>query len=384
MSPLKKIFKMILALCVGAIGGFLGLGVCIVMFTDTTFTEFFSTFKSVPLLEMAGAALAGIVAFVVSQLFLIFIHELGHLVAGLLSGYKFVSFRVLNYTFIRIDGKTKVKKYSVAGTAGQCLLTPPERDNDRISATWYNAGGIIANLVCLFAALPLLWLPLSPLAAEITVIFILTDIILLVMNGIPMKIGGLGNDAYNIRLLRKSPLSKSGFLNQLRANALIQNGVRPKDMPDSLFPVPDFLDYSNTLEVTIPIMHASRLVDCMDYQNAIAEFENLYSRKEEIVKIYVNEIASELVYLYLATGQPGKARDIFDDNLRKITDTASRFMSSKKRLLCAVALCLDNDRTQAEHIYADLLTAKDSYLLQGEVKSDLALMEMLLNNNRNS
>ena len=87
MSSLKKIFKMILALCVGAIGGFLGVAVCIVMFTDTTFTEFFSTFKSVPLLKMAGAALAGIVAFVVSQLFLIFIHELGHLVAGLLSGY---------------------------------------------------------------------------------------------------------------------------------------------------------------------------------------------------------------------------------------------------------------------------------------------------------
>lgn len=382
MSFLKKIFKMILALCIGVLGGFLGAAVCIVLFTDTTFTQFFSTFTSVPLLEMAGAALAGIVAFVVSLLFLIPVHELGHLVAGLLSGYKFVSFRVLNYTFIRINGKTEVKKYSVAGTAGQCLLVPPERDIDKISASWYNAGGIMANLLCLFVALPLLWLPLSPLAAEITMIFILADVILLIMNGIPMKIGGLGNDAYNIRLLSKSPLSKSGFLNQLRANALIQNGVRPKDMPDSLFPVPDNVDYSNTLEVCIPVMHASRLVDDSHFDAAITEFENLYSHKDEIVKIYVNEIACELVYLYLVTGHPEKARIIYDDSLKKYVEPYAHFMSSKKRLLCAVALCLDNDRARAEQIYGDLLATKDSYLLQGEVKSDLALMEALLNNNR--
>lgn len=381
MSFLKKIFKMILALCIGVLGGFLVAAACIVLFTDTTFTEFFSTFKSVPLLEMAGAALAGIVAFVVSLLFLIPVHELGHLVAGLLSGYKFVSFRVLNYTFIRINGKTEVKKYSVAGTAGQCLLTPPERDIDKISASWYNAGGIMANLLCLFVALPLLWLPLSPLAAEITMIFILADAILLLMNGIPMKIGGVGNDGYNILLLRKSRLSKLGLMNQLRTNALVQNGVRPKDMPDELFVLPAEIDYANTLEAALPLMHASRLLDRMDYTAALAEFESIYSHKNDMIQLYANEIACELVYLYLVTGQAEKARAIYDDSLKKYVETYARFMSSKKRLLCAVALCLDNDRARAEQIYGDLLSAKDSYLLQGEVKSDLALMEALLNNN---
>lgn len=382
MSFLKNIFKMILALCFGALIGFLGVALCLVLFTDTTFAEFFAKLDSLPFLEILGAALMGIAAFVISMLVLIPIHELGHLVAGLLTGYKFVSFRVLNYTFIRIDGKTKIKKYSVAGTAGQCLLVPPERPVDKISASWYNAGGIIANLFCLLVALPFLWLPLSPSGAEITMIVILADAILLLMNGIPMKIGGVGNDAYNIFLLRKSPLSKLGLVNQLRTNALLQNGVRPKDMPDDLFEIPAEIDYANTLEAGLPLMHASRLLDSMDYNAALAEFESIYSHKNDMIQLYVNEIACELVYLYLVTGQPEKARAVYDDSLKKYTETYARFMSSKKRLLCAVALCLDNNRARAEQIYGDLLAAKDSYLLKGEVKSDLALMEALLNDNR--
>lgn len=54
-------------------------------------------------------------------------------------------------------------------------------------------------------------------------------------------------------------------------------------------------------------------------------------------------------------------------------------MSAKQRLLCAIALHLENDRDKAEAIYRSLESNSDQYLLQGEVKGDLDLMKNLLN-----
>ena len=77
----------------------------------------------------------------------IIIHEGGHLICGLLTGYKFVSFRIGSFTLIKINGKIKVKKLSLAGTGGQCLLSPPEMKDGKIPYVLYNLGGSILNLI---------------------------------------------------------------------------------------------------------------------------------------------------------------------------------------------------------------------------------------------
>ena len=56
----------------------------------------------------------------------VIIHEGGHLVCGLISGWKYLSFRVGNLTLVKQDGKLKCKKTTVAGTGGQCLMIPPQ------------------------------------------------------------------------------------------------------------------------------------------------------------------------------------------------------------------------------------------------------------------
>ena len=52
----------------------------------------------------------------------IVIHEAGHLVFGRLTGYEFVSFRIGSFMWIKEEGKLKLKRYSLAGTGGQCLM----------------------------------------------------------------------------------------------------------------------------------------------------------------------------------------------------------------------------------------------------------------------
>lgn len=376
MDLVKQVFKFIAALAIGICVGLLIAVIIILLFTDTTFSEFVTKLRNIDYSEAIAAALTGIVSFFVSLAILVTIHEAGHLLCGLLSGYKFVSFRIFNFTFIKLDGKIRVKRFAIAGTGGQCLLSPPDLPLKEIPVFWYNSGGVLANIAILFIAVPLLLLAdLNPFVTEALAIFILTDILMILTNGIPLKIGGIGNDAYNILLLRRSELSKHGLMIQLRSNALIQEGVRPKDMPDEWFSVPDGISYRNALEVSIPLMAASRLIDTENWEEAYQMFDNLYSHKSEILTIYVKEIACELAFTSLVTGRTEQAEQLLDTDLMKYIETYRKVMSSKERILCAIDLYLKHDRTAAMTIYETLKQNQSKYLLQGEVKSDIAIME---------
>ncbi len=364
---------------VGMVAGLLISSVGIVIFTDSTFSDFFSNFASVGLGEGVLAVLFGIVSLAVSVPLLIMLHEAGHLVCGMLSGYSFVSFRVFNFTIIRREGRLRVKRFAVAGTGGQCLLSPPDKPLSQIPTALYNMGGVLANVLALLVVLPFFGCDLSPYVAEFMVIFVLTDVILILMNGVPMCINGIGNDAWNMRLLRRSMLSKRGMLIQLSSNALIQAGIRPKDMPDEWFAAPEVIDYRNALEVALPLMQASRMLDMEHYHEAYAAFVRLYAHRADMLGIYVNEVACELAYCAMVTGRCDEARQLLDDaSLDRYISTGRSFMSSKERLQCARELYLNNDRPTAEAIYHRLAERRGSYLLQGEVSSDLVLMRRML------
>lgn len=369
---------MIVGLLIGCAIGILIAAVGVVCFTDTTFPEFFAKLMSVKLSESLSAAAVGVLAFVASVLILIPVHEAGHLVCGLLAGYKFVSFRIFSLTLIKSDGKLRVKRFSINGTGGQCLLLPPDVVPEKLPTGWYNIGGVLANLIVVLAVLPLLWIDGHPFLKESIVIFCLTGAFFILLNGIPMKISGAGNDGYNLFALRNNTLGKRGLMDSLRANALIQNGVRPKDMPPEWFVVPAQVDYSNPLEVSIPMMAASRLIDEMKFSDALGEFERLYAHKGEIIGLYVNEIACELVFLWLISGDIEGADSLIDEPLRRYIQAYRSVMSSKGRILCAIALIRDKDKATAEAIYRDMESRKNDYLLQGEVRSDLAIMKEML------
>ena len=377
MSVLKSVLKMIVGLLIGVIAGLLIAAVGIVCFTDTSFMEFISKLRSTSFLDTMVAAGFGVLMFALSSAILISLHEAGHLVCGLLSGYRFVSFRIFNLTFIKINSKLRLKRYSIAGTGGQCLLTPPDLPLEKIPTALYNFGGVLSNIIAVIAVAPLLMVD-NPFVKEAVVIFMLVGVLLILMNGIPMKISGSGNDAYNMLALKKNKLAKRGLVEALWANALIQSGVRPKNMPESWFVVPDGINYSDQLETSIPMMAASRLVDEMKFPEALVSFEQLYSHREEIIGLYVKEIECELVFLRLVSGETDKAKELLTPELTKYIETYRNVMSSKQRILCAMALFIDNNREKAIGIYDNLLRTEKDYLLQGEVKSDLSIMKSIL------
>ena len=77
----------------------------------------------------------------------IIIHEAGHLVFGLLSGYKFSSFRVMSFMWVKEGGRIKFRRLTIAGTGGQCLMSPPELSDGKIPVVLYNFGGSLMNII---------------------------------------------------------------------------------------------------------------------------------------------------------------------------------------------------------------------------------------------
>jgi len=378
MKLLKTVLKSVAGLVIGFCVGFIPVMLVVVLFTDKTFADFRAALLSLNVGEGVTAALVGVASMLVSIPVLVTIHELGHLVCGLLTGYRFVSFRIFNLTFIRESGRLRIKRFAVAGTGGQCLMSPPDLPLEKIPVGLYNAGGIIANLLVLAVVVPLLWCDLTPFMYEFTAVFIIIDVIMILMNGIPVRNGKITNDAGNILLLGSNLRAKRAVMTQLRANAMIQNGVRPKDMPDGWFHTVEEIDYRNALEVSVPMMSASRLVDMQEWEAAYDAFEELYRHKSEIMPLYVLEIKCELLFLALITGRGTRAEELLDDELMKYIRTYGKVMSSKERVLCAVALYIWHDRDKALAIRQKLYDARENYLLQGEIKSDLALMSAML------
>lgn len=378
MNILKSIFKFVGALLIGVVVGLVLAGLGIVLFTDITIPEFIAKFNAVSIGETFGSGLVGILAALISFPILIISHEGGHLLLGLLSGYKFVSFRIFNLTFIRVDDKLRVKKFSIAGTGGQCLLLPPDKRLKDIPTGWYNFGGVFVNLIEILLAILLIQLVSNPFISEVLIIFILMGSIMIIMNGIPMKIGGAGNDAYNMIALRKNLIAKRGLVDALRINALAQQGFRLKDMPEKWFEVPETIDYKNQLEVSIPLTAASRLVDEMEFEKALAEFQNIYRHKKDIISLYIKEMECEIVFLRLVCGKIDAAKELLTKELKSYINMYSKTMSSKIRILCVISLYIDNDRNKAVELYKELLSREDKYLIHGEVKSDLAIMRKIL------
>lgn len=377
---MKKALKLVGSFIIGAVGGFLLATIGVLLFTDIDLAHFLHSLKDTTLsLKGIGVGVFSLSAVIVSLVIHIFIHELGHLICGIATGYRFVSFRIFNIAFIKKEGKLCTKRFSIAGTGGQCLLAPPDRPTEEIPTAIYNLGGVLANIVASLVALPLLFIIENPLICTGITLFIIIGAAIALLNGIPMRIGGIGNDGYNMLLLHKNRYNKELLMLQLKANALAQEGVRPKDMPTEWFQSDREMDYGNTFQIYTILLKAARMLDKYEWESAHILLAEAYEHKKEIMQLYANEIACELLFTSLITGREESVQELYTPELATYINTYRKVMSSKERLLCAIALYKEKETEKAHKIYQNLLKSKDNYLMLGEVASDIAIMEKILN-----
>lgn len=370
---MKKVFTIVLSLAVGA-----AIGLAIVALGKSSGSSSSNVVN--PIVDV----IVLFVAVALAAYLQIILHEAGHLVCGLLSGYSFVSFRIGSITLLKDkDGKLRFKRFKLAGTGGQCLMSPPENvPLDKIPTALYNAGGALVNLLCAIVSLLLLkycgGMPMALryfFAATMAIGFVFA-----LLNGIPMKLGGVANDGYNILYLKRDKQAVKAFGVQLVVNEKLQNGMRLSMMPDELFDLGGDINFSDPLQANVGLVRISRELDKGNIELAHEQFKELLnSHRKELLPLYRLEAGCELMFTSLVTDDKDVAQKTINDNLlMKYITKYAPVMSSKQRVLMAKALLFDGNRAEAERLYNEVVARRDSYLMQGEVEGDIELMKRLL------
>ena len=196
--------------------------------------------------------MAALLLFVAAVFLQTLIHETGHLVSGLATGYRFSSFRIGNFMLYRGDEGLRFGRFTVAGTGGQCLLEPSgTTDPENMPYEAYLLGGVAANLATAAAAFAASIYAESVFGIYLCVAIMLAGVVAALLNGIPMRIGGVPNDGCTVRMMGRSADMRRMMWVQLKVNALYSRGEMLRDMPDEWFALPDDADMSNHLYATI-------------------------------------------------------------------------------------------------------------------------------------
>ncbi|MDR1705485.1 MAG: M50 family metallopeptidase [Clostridiales bacterium] len=200
------------------------------------------------------------------------LHELGHLICGLLSGYKFISFSVGHIMLVKENGKLKKKSFGVAGVGGQCLMSPPEPVNGAFPFLLYNLGGSCMNFIVsgIFVMLFMLLRDAVVYSESIFLPIAFVGALLGIINVLPIKIEGVSTDGHNIVSMRKSEISRRAFWVLLTMNARMALGARLKDLPESWFEITEGYDFNDTVSANVAAFRLNRLIERRDFAEAKA------------------------------------------------------------------------------------------------------------------
>jgi len=198
--------------------------------------------------------MAAVLLFAAAVFLQTLIHETGHLVSGLATGYRFSSFRIGSFMLYRGDEGLRFGRFTVAGTGGQCLLEPSDTtDPENMPYEAYLLGGVAANLATAAAAFAASIYAESVFWIYLCVAIMLAGVAAALLNGIPMRIGGVPNDGCTVRMMGRSAEMRRMMWVQLKVNALYSRGEMLRDMPDEWFALPDDAGFpeGDFVEVTL-------------------------------------------------------------------------------------------------------------------------------------
>lgn len=322
---------------------------------------------------------ASVFAIVAASLIQIIIHELGHLLFGLLSGYRFSSFRIFSFVIKKEQGKTVLRRMKLAGTGGQCLMIPPEMKDGLFPVFLYNLGGSILNLL---SGIPFVILFFRRNPTEIFSVFCLCMACMglcnALLNGIPMQSRLVVNDGYNAWNLRKSPEALRAFWIQLNVSHLLSEGVRIRDMEDEWFVCPENEAMQcNSMITSLGVLHANRLMDEHRFTQADAAIMNLLENGSKLNGISRNSLLCDRLYC-----------EIIGENRREVVESfftkeLKSYMKAMKnsvtviRVKYAYSALVENNQKKTQKLRKQFDCLVKTYSYPGDALSERHLMDLV-------
>ena len=154
------------------------------------------------------------------------VHEAGHMVFGLLSGYSLLTYKVGPFEWYRKDEKVRFRINSLSSMVlGQCLMIPPKpKKKVKPKFFMYNAGGLIFSYLMDIILVALFFL-ISNIYFKYTLLPMISISMFLTLNNSIYQKGGI-NDVCNHVVVKNNPKYINSIMFQLEVIANITNGKR--------------------------------------------------------------------------------------------------------------------------------------------------------------
>lgn len=327
---------------------------------------------------LLGITLCFILSLIIGINIQVILHEAGHLIGGLLSGYRFVSFRIGKYCFIRENNRIRLCYLKIPGTGGQCLMSPPD------SSKWseapfhlYNLGGVLLNLFTAIVCGGLLVIFTFSIYVKV---FLLVNLIIAVclflINAIPMEVKGGPNDGYNSKTAFRESAEKERLLSVLYINDLQTQGVRLSEMPAELFDKITLSAKPSLFETTLYLFKLSRDLELNgDLESYSAKLDEILSGWNDGPEVLRKEIVCERLFTAYALRQdPEVAAALYTPEISAYIAKTRKHMISKKRLLYTRELLGLNNQKEAAQILQEAIALKEYYPIRGEYDSEMELI----------
>lgn len=298
----------------------------------------------------------------------VIIHELGHMIFGIITGYSFLSFRIGIFTWIKQDGKIRFKKLPNTGSMSQCLMVPPDIEDGKIPYVLYNLGGSILNMIFVIIFLLLaIFVNKGSLIFGLFVFLGLINLSFMLSNAIPIK--ALQNDGHNILEISKSREALRYFWIQLKITEMKTKGARLKDMPGEWFAIPSDKSMKNSRASVTGVLACFRMMDSMEFTQAEKTITKLINMDTGLITLHHNLMNVDLIYCYLVNNRLEFIPEIMDTELESFIKKANDYPSIL-RTQYAYALLWEKDYEKAEEINLNFKILAEKYSYSTSIESE--------------
>ncbi len=255
------------------------------------------------------------------------VHEAGHLVFGLKTGYRFISYSLLSFTWVKQKDKVAFARNKNSLVLGQCLMAPPEKEED-FHFKLYNYGGGLANLIFAFITLPVLIFTIE--GPETLWVLLFTNFwintLMGLMNLIPFR-KSTPNDGANGREAGKSADATHGLFVMLTLAKHFADGKVLSDFEEGFFTVSPEADKNNYFVAYLIAAKAEWFFDKKQHEEGLALLNSLEEHIHALPNYYQQSIYADFLYYYSAIApDKEKAKNYYNNpklqKLLKIEDVA--------------------------------------------------------------
>lgn len=223
------------------------------------------------------------------------LHETGHMLAGLLTGWKLVYIQLFNLAIVKVKSSYQIKIFKTRNY--QCIMMPKNIDTNPFI---YTLGGFIANFLSAIACMPIIMSTIIRCNNILTFLyswsFLVMGLGFCFMNGIP-RIDRICNDMACYRLIKHDSLTRHCHNTQLIAAKLLNEGYTYKQIGEEMLCLHtekadnDILAYQAILEYYY----------CLDTEDYTGQISALAKIKDEckLSHSIVSYLSMERIYMVI-------------------------------------------------------------------------------------